>query len=178
MLSNGTVLNNLWKVGNQVGSGACATVYDVTNNRNKSIDYPLVAKVIKLPSGKTKKDKEQKMLSDTLYFEYTLIVGHLQEFPMRPKVPEMFYGEDSNYRYLVMEKLDIDLKTWSKFNQNPSYSMISDFGIQILNGLEWFHRKGYLYIDLKTENFMLKEKKLYFIDCNLNYIKFLFSFVE
>ena len=42
---------------------------------------------------------------------------------------------------------------------------IDTVGIELLKGLEWLHKKGFLFIDIKPQNFMLKGETVYFIDC-------------
>jgi serine/threonine protein kinase len=42
---------------------------------------------------------------------------------------------------------------------------ISSIGVQILEGLHWIHSKGFLFVDVKPDNFMLKKDRLYFVDC-------------
>ena len=140
MLSKGTVLNNQWKIESYLGEGACAKVYLVSSVKG-NVGYDVVAKVIPTGNGtKSKKDKEQEKLCNTLYYEYVLYTGLLSEFPYRPQVPTKFCGvdEEKKLRYLVMEKLDTDLKGLGKKNDITS-TMASKIGLQLLQGLQWLH---------------------------------------
>lgn len=125
----------------------------------------LVAKVAAIAVGKGKKAKEQQLLCDTLYHEYNLFTGSLIEFPYLVRRPNRCYGEDGalNVRYLIMERLDIDLLALSA--KSPlTTSEIAKWGKEILKGLQWLHNIGFLFVDLKPDNFMLKGDSLYFID--------------
>ena len=136
-----------------------------------SHEFSLVAKVIPKGTGKGKKQKDQDRLCDTLYYEYTLYTGCMIEFPYLPARPEKFYGFDevAGVRYLVMERLEADLYALCTRGPKLSTRDIAKWGIQILNGLKWIHNLGFVFVDVKPENFMIKEDKLFFIDCkNLN----------
>eukprot|EP01038_Epipyxis_sp_PR26KG_P012205 gene12205-16349_t len=173
MISKGTVLGSRWIVHDLVGEGACGKVYSVNlkDSTDSTITLDLVAKVIPLAHGKGKKAKEQERICNTLNFEYMLYTGVLADFPYRPELPERYYGNDSNYgvRYLVMERLERDLLAFATHSSTspPDSSSIAFHGLQILDGLTWLHRRGYLFIDVKPENFMLKGNKLYFVDYGL-----------
>lgn len=170
MLSAGTVIGNAWVIRRLIGEGACAKVYLVDAvGKGASLDYEVVLKVIGSGGGsKSKKDKEQARLCDTLYYEYVLYTGWFNEFPYRPRTPAKFGGldETNNVRYLAMEKLDMDLVAMSK-QSIPTVSKVGTIGKRILEGLMWMHNKTFLFIDVKPENFMLKGDEVYFVDCKL-----------
>lgn len=188
-LIKGSILENRWIVGDYIGEGACAHVYNATpkvplkspytNELLEDIDY--VVKVIQLPGkGKSKKDKDQEKICNTLNYEYSLYNGILSDFPLKPLIPPppKCYGSDItlNVRYLVMEKLDSDLSSYCIRNK-IAVDDIARIGLQILDGLLWIHQKGFMFIDVKPENFMLKADKLYFIDCKIiNYYDFMYLF--
>lgn len=170
-LSVGTILDGRWRIGRKIGEGACAKVYDVTPMGKETIDFPLVAKVIALPKSgsRSAKDKEQRRLCDTLYHEYNVCVNNFHDLSYVPRRPLRFYGESEGNRYLVMEKLDRDLLDVAK-RGNSSVQDVAHFGLQILDGLKQIHQKGYFFIDIKPDNFMLKGDKLFFVDCMPTYI--------
>lgn len=165
MLSKGSIIGSKWKVERQIGEGACAKVYSV-NAVGSSTDYDVVAKVIPLAKGKGKAQKELTRICNTLNYEYMLYTGLLIDFPLSPRRPPKFYGDDEalGIRYLVMERLDMDLVSFAK-SSPPSTSTIASFGLQILEGLMWLHQKNFVFVDVKPENFMLKDKKIYYVDC-------------
>ena len=168
-LAAGTILGGHFRIQRFLGEGACAKVYSVqpASNLNKNLTYDLVAKVIPLGGGgSSKKDKDQKRLADTLNYEYTLYTGVLYGFPCCARMPDKFYGDDAalKVRYLIMEKMDMDLIAFAK-SRCPSPSEVANLGLQILTGLQWLHQKHFLFVDVKPDNFMLKGEELKFIDC-------------
>ena len=166
MLSKGTALGSKWVVDRFLGEGACAKVYSVSET-SRGLDYEVVAKVIPLARpGKGKKDKEQDRICNTLNYEYILYTGLLVDFPFAPRRPLKFYGDDlvSGVRFLVMERLDMDLIAVAKAGM-PSIPTIATLGLQMLDGLRWLHAKNFVFVDVKPDNFMLKNDKLYFVDC-------------
>jgi serine/threonine protein kinase len=168
MLTIGTILGNHWRIERFLGEGACAKVY-LASPVGKPLGYEVVAKVISTGGGtKSKKDKEQEKLCNTLYYEYVLYTGLLSDFPFRPLLPARFYGndEEKKVRYLVMERLDMDLKQMSKLSSHSvSAEKVAEIGRQILSGLQWVHNKGFVFVDVKPDNFMVKNDKIYFVDC-------------
>lgn len=168
-LPNKTVLGERWETVGIVGSGACAQVYKVRST-SSAIDYDLVAKVV--PFAKSKSDKVQDRICNTLNYEYMMYNGLLSGFPFCPRVPPRFYGDDLKLkvRYMVMEQMDRDLEAVSKDSIVPSPPAIAQFGLQILEGLKWIHQRGFIFIDVKPANFMLKKDRLYFVDCKLTHV--------
>lgn len=169
MLQPGVVLKNRWKVGKRLGSGACATVYAVEDLR-KNETVELVVKVIPLPTGapKSKSFKTASNICNTLYYEHTLYRGHLADFAQRPYYPEGdAFGESEGVRFLIIQRLHQDLSQYALCSGVTTQS-VAEIGLQVLEGIETIHRKGFLMIDVKPENFMLDAKnKVYFIDFGL-----------
>lgn len=166
MLNPGSIIGKSWTIRQQIGEGACAKVY-LAEDRGNALDYEVVLKVIPMGGGtKSKRDKEQERLCDTLYYEFVLYTGLLNDFPYRPRTPPKFGGldEQQRVRYLAMEKLDMDLVSMCK-QSPPTISTVGNIGLTILEGLMWLHKKTFLFIDVKPENFMLKGDKVFFVDC-------------
>ena len=128
-----------WTLGRKLGCGAFATVFEVTGT-----EY--VAKVIQLPTAapsNKKLFKEQTDISNSLYKEYILYNGGntLSQFSLCPRRPSQgSYGNDKGYRYLLMEKLDLDLGQYAKLN--PSLSDVAEIGFQLIKGFKELHQLG------------------------------------
>lgn len=172
-LQEGTVFKNRWKVGKKVGEGACASVHcveDLVNKSSGSNSIKYVIKCIPLPTGgKTSKSfKTMTQLCNTLYYEYTLYRSHLADLSCRPATPATdFYGEDCGYRYLVIQRLDMDLAHFAR-DSKPTSKDVAAIGLQILEGMITIHQKGFLVVDMKPDNFMLDSaRKVFFIDFGL-----------
>lgn len=148
----GTVLGNKWRLGQRLGAGACADVFDVESitpaaaTASGPVSY--VAKCIALPTGNAKGAayKERNRVCDTLFYEYTLYTnGVLYGFEYAPKIPPGAYGNDKGHRYLIMEKLDFDLKQLaSRSAPRLTVARIAEIGLDVLAGLEFIHKKVYM----------------------------------
>ena len=174
VVAQNTVLNGVWRIGKLLGEGACAKVYDVeclsegiVKDKYNPITYDLVAKLIDLPTGKktSKKYKDQNRLCNTLNYEKDLLNGPLSDFPMRARTPKIqaYFGEANDIRYMMMEKMDCDLAAFAQ-KEIPSRKIIGEIGLQLLQGLEVLHNKGYCFVDVKPGNFMMSGPDVKFID--------------
>lgn len=87
---SGTVLKKKWKLGDFVGKGGCAEVYEAIGTGDAESAGgagPFVAKVaplaVGLPpaisKGKKRKKTEQEKHADMIYYEYTLYKGFLAD---------------------------------------------------------------------------------------------------
>jgi serine/threonine protein kinase len=171
ILAEGTIIGSQWKIGKLVGEGACGRVYAITcTNPANACSFPLVAKVIPTPVGTGKAANAAKLICDTLYYEYTLFHGQLCNFSYRPNIPDVrcCHGVDKvhNVRYMIMERFERDLVGYAKAAK-PDNRAVANIGLQILEGLEWMHNKGMLFIDVKPDNFMLTGDKIKFVDYGL-----------
>ena len=157
-----SVIKNKWKIGSHIKTpGAFGDIYNVHDLKNE-INEDLVIKIAYLSP------KKKNLAANSLYYENTLINGHLYNFPYRPKVYDTGDDKSLNIRYLIMEKLDYTLKDFFKtLNKKEKLQNALILAVRILKGLEWLHNHGLLLIDLKPDNFMIKDMKLYFIDFGL-----------
>ena len=181
MIEIGYKLGGKWKITSIIGEGACAKVYSVEHiDKTKQPEYKVVAKCIEtgenLPS---KLKKEQERILGTLNRERLLLAPgqSLSKFKYRPRVPTQdSFGKDNNINvsYLILERLDEDLSTWCirQPNHTPTIKQIADIGIQMIEGFEFLHYKGLLFVDVKPDNFMLRGKELAFIDCKLTPLQY------
>eukprot|EP01039_Chlorochromonas_danica_P002092 gene2092-2285_t len=169
-LTQGTILGDSWRIEKFLGEGACAKVYSVSAVNGSSAGYEVVAKVIPLPTGKkgSKGYKEQERICNTLHFEYSIYTGLLLSSTISPRRPAKFYGDDltHNVRYLIIERMDKDLMDWAK-TEPISIAKLGDIGVQMVDGLRWIHSRGFLFVDVKPENFMLKGQTVYVVDFGL-----------
>ena len=138
-----------------------------------------VAKIVPVPpsdSAAAKKKKRRKTeaekIADAVFWEYQLYSNHLRGHTAVPQVPPAgAYGEASGFRYLVMERLGQNLLEAFEGNGNHfPLCTVADFGKQILECLRQVHEAGFLYLDVKPQNFMLGsqgsglEDKVYVVD--------------
>lgn len=177
-IKSGTIMSGRWCVGEKLGEGACAIVFEANESNRKDKNFNrYVIKCIPLPTGKGKSAASQAKIVNTLYYEHVLYRGVLLDFKYAPKLPPNAYGEDMGYRYLVMQRLDSDLKTFAQ-TRLPSTQSIGLIGLNIIDGLRILHSKGHVFVDIKPDNFMIlkasdhaheftSDDKLFFVDFGL-----------
>lgn len=143
-------------------------------NKANQPSFQVVAKCIPYGKGlKGKAKQEAEKVANTLNRERQMLAPglHLTEFPYRPRLPSRDYfgrDEEAGVVYLVMERLDQDLAAWAMSNAKLTSAAIANKGLSLLAGLQWLHNKGFLFIDVKPENFMLRGDEVVFIDCKFS----------
>lgn len=76
-------------------------------------------------------------------------------------VPNMLlYGLDNGYYFIILDKLDKQLERNNEQN-------IYNIGIIMIEIIEAIHKKGVIHRDIKPDNFMFKNNKLYLLDYGL-----------
>jgi serine/threonine protein kinase len=165
-IGKGTKFAKKWTLGEKLGEGGCASVYAL--QETDPIIGSLVIKCTKLPNGKSKADKEQLKIANTLNYERMLYKGVLNDFKYCVKLPlQGYYGEENSVRFLVMARMDYDLRHLATMTHGGekgnhaglSTQSLSLIGQQILEGLEILHSKGYLFVDVKPDNFMIRKSR-------------------
>jgi serine/threonine protein kinase len=180
-LNPGTKFNQRWTIDKKIGEGSCGSVYSV-KERDSEVGE-LIMKCIQLPKGTSKADKELMKMANTLSYERTLYKGVLNGMTFCAALPLFhYYGEEHGFRYLIMQRLDCDLREY--MNSYPASAIpvaeIVNIGLAILEGLEAIHNRGHLYVDVKPDNFMMlrdhpsalsdgtiMHSKLFFVDFGL-----------
>jgi serine/threonine protein kinase len=144
-IENGYMLGEKWKIIDFINNGGCANVYLVENKKGERY----AAKVT------------VNSLSFTLGHEFD-IYKILKGSPQVPKLPRRAFGYDSGYTYLIMQLLGKNLRQFRRnfINKQVPLNIIKTFALQMLDFIQFIHEKGYLYVDIKPENFM--------VDVNVN----------
>lgn len=180
-IKSGTKFNDRWTIDKKIGEGSCGSVYSLLE-KDPSIG-DLIIKCIQLPKGNSKADKELTKLANTLSYERSLYKGVLNGMDFCAALPLYhYYGEEHGCRYLIMQRLDCDLREYmASFHSSKLPVLeIANIGLAILQGLEAIHNRGYLYVDVKPDNFMIMRdqhftlkdgtsmnNKLFFVDFGL-----------
>ena len=103
-----------------------------------------------------------------LYYEYLLLSKHFMEHENVVEVYS-YYFKTKKYALLLVELISMQydsIRTIISIKENPE-DLIKNIGIQLINVMKFIHSKKYLYIDLKPDNIMFKNKIAKLIDFNL-----------
>lgn len=97
-----------------------------------------------------------------LYYEYLLLSKHFIEHKNIVEVYS-YYFKTKKYALLLVELIPMQFDSIKIITEE----IIKNIGIQLINVIRFIHTKKYLYIDLKPDNIMFKDKVLKLIDFNL-----------
>ena len=79
-------------------------------------------------------------------------------------VPEIYYyGLINDYYAVVMKYCELSLTTFAKTYEN-SPKIIENLFIQCIELMREFHEHMVIHCDIKPDNIMVSDNKLYFID--------------
>ncbi|XP_069350161.1 serine/threonine-protein kinase VRK2 [Eulemur rufifrons] len=177
-LPEGKVLDDMegkqWVLGKMIGSGGFGLIYLAfpTNKPDKDarhvikVEYqengPLFAE-LKFYQRAAKKDciKKWVELKQLDYLGIPTFYGSgLTEF------------KGKSYRFMVMERLGIDLQKISDQNGTFKKSAVLQLGIRMLDVLEYIHENEYVHGDIKAANLLLgytNPDRVYLADYGLSY---------
>jgi serine/threonine protein kinase len=139
-VEKGYILGKRWKVVDFINNGGCAAVYLVADKRGNHYAAKLTIST----------------LSFTLGHEYE-IYKMLRNSPYVPKLPRRAFGYDSGNTYMIMQLLGNNLRQYRRNfpEKQIPLAYISALALQMIDFLEFIHSKGYIYLDVKPENFLL-----------------------
>ena len=155
----GTIIGRKYKVANKIGSGSFGVVYKGINIRSNE----LVAIKIESLTGKSKLLKNEAK-----------ICRHLT--PCQGISPVRYYGIDKDNSYAVFDLLGVSLDTYMERLKKFSIKTATKLGMQMIERIEYIHKKGILHRDIKPDNFLMGKEDthiLYVIDFGLskNYVE-------
>ena len=158
---------NTWRIGKELGAGACGSVHTLHNGNNKECSLYAV-KVVELPAKKAapkKKKSHQEIMAGLLSYEVMVYKGVLSSIRGKyiPDVPlfgakgEPYpaYMEDmkKGFAHLVMERMEAPI---SKISDGLSdKETLGDVFLSMLECVRAVHNCGAIVVDLKPDNFML-----------------------
>ena len=135
-------------------------------------EFGIVYKIEQRDTNKIYAVKINNNKKDLLYYEYLLLSQHFinnNAFPSLLSYPYISYKKNKDISYLITEYYEETLyERFERHDRNFSEEMIKKYIIQILYIIEFIHKKYYIYIDFKPENFMFKTKE----DDNIKIIDF------
>lgn len=155
----GTIIGRKYKIANKIGSGSFGVVYKGINIRSNE----LVAIKIESLTGKSRLLKNEAK-----------ICRHLT--PCKGISSVRYYGLDQENSYAVFDLLGVSLDTYMERLKKFSLKTTCKLGMQMIQRIEYIHKKGILHRDIKPDNFLMGKEDtnlLYIIDFGLskNYVE-------
>ncbi|XP_031197941.1 serine/threonine-protein kinase VRK2 isoform X2 [Mastomys coucha] len=165
---------NQWVLGKMIGSGGFGLIYLAfpTNKPNK--DSRHVIKVEYQENG--------PLFSELKFYQRAAKRECIQKWVQQRKLDYLgvpvFYGfgltdfKGRSYRFMVMERLGIDLQ--KLLDQNGGFKKLTvlQLGIRMLDVLEYIHENEYVHGDIKAANLLLgytNPDQVYLADYGLSY---------
>ncbi|ELR61503.1 Serine/threonine-protein kinase VRK2 [Bos mutus] len=177
-LPEGTVLDDMegkqWVLGKLVGSGGFGLIYLAFPTNKPDKDARHVIKVEYQENG--------PLFSELKFYQRAAKKDCIKKWIELKKLDylgiPLFYGsgitefKGKSYRFMVMERLGIDLQKISDQNGTFKKSTVLQLGIRMLDVLEYIHENEYVHGDIKAANLLLGYRnpdRVYLADYGLSY---------
>ncbi|XP_077771600.1 serine/threonine-protein kinase VRK2 isoform X2 [Canis aureus] len=177
-LPEGKVLDDTegkqWVLGKMIGSGGFGLVYLAFPTSKPDKDARHVIKVEYQENG--------PLFSELKFYQRAAKKDYIKSWIKLKKLDylgiPLFYGsgitefQGRSYRFMVMERLGIDLQKISDQNGTFKKSTVLQLGIRMLDVLEYIHENEYVHGDIKAANLLLGYRnpdRVYLADYGLCY---------
>ncbi|NP_001388334.1 serine/threonine-protein kinase VRK2 [Rattus norvegicus] len=165
---------NQWALGKMIGSGGFGLIYLAFPTNKPEKDARHVIKVEYQENG--------PLFSELKFYQRAAKRECIQKWVKQRKLDYLgvpvFYGfgltdfKGRSYRFMVMERLGIDLQ--KLLNQNGAFKKLTvlQLGIRMLDVLEYIHENEYVHGDIKAANLLLgyaNPDRVYLADYGLSY---------
>ncbi|XP_028633529.1 serine/threonine-protein kinase VRK2 isoform X2 [Grammomys surdaster] len=165
---------NQWALGKMIGSGGFGLIYLAfpTNKPNKDARHVI----------KVEYQENGPLFSELKFYQRAAKRECIQKWVHQKKLDYLgvpiFYGfgltdfKGRSYRFMVMERLGIDLQ--KLLDQNGIFKKLTvlQLGIRMLDVLEYIHENEYVHGDIKAANLLLgytNPDRVYLADYGLSY---------
>ncbi|XP_027476585.1 serine/threonine-protein kinase VRK2 isoform X2 [Zalophus californianus] len=177
-LPEGKVLDDTegkqWMLGKMIGSGGFGLIYLAFPANKPDKDAKHVVKVEYQENG--------PLFSELKFYQRAAKKDYIKNWIELKQLDylgiPLFYGsgitefKGRSYRFMVMERLGIDLQKISDQNGTFKKSTVLQLGIRMLDVLEYIHENEYVHGDIKAANLLLGYRnpdRVYLADYGLCY---------
>ncbi|XP_034857396.1 serine/threonine-protein kinase VRK2 isoform X3 [Mirounga leonina] len=177
-LPEGKVLDDTegkqWMLGKMIGSGGFGLIYLAFPANKPGKDARHVVKVEYQENG--------PLFSELKFYQRAAKIDFIKNWVELKRLDylgiPLFYGsgitefKGRSYRFMVMERLGIDLQKISDQNGTFKKSTVLQLGIRVLDVLEYIHENEYVHGDIKAANLLLGYRnpdRVYLADYGLCY---------
>ncbi|KAM9187812.1 serine/threonine-protein kinase VRK2 isoform 1-T3 [Dugong dugon] len=163
-----------WMLGKMIGSGGFGLIYLAFPTNKPDEDVRHVIKVEYQENG--------PLFSELKFYQRAAKKDCIKRWVALKQLDYLgipqFYGsglttfKGRSYRFMVMERLGIDLQKISDHNGTFEKSTVLQLGIRMLDVLEYIHENEYIHGDIKAANLLLGYKnpdQVYLADYGLSY---------
>ncbi|XP_021556977.1 serine/threonine-protein kinase VRK2 isoform X2 [Neomonachus schauinslandi] len=178
LLPEGKVLDDTegkqWMLGKMIGSGGFGLIYLAFPANKPGKDARHVVKVEYQENG--------PLFSELKFYQRAAKKDYIKNWIELKQLDylgiPLFYGsgitefKGRSYRFMVMERLGIDLQKISDQNGTFKKSTVLQLGIRVLDVLEYIHENEYVHGDIKAANLLLGYRnpdRVYLADYGLCY---------
>ncbi|GGF35600.1 putative serine/threonine-protein kinase YabT [Halobacillus andaensis] len=152
-VTNGTLVRGKWNhhayhIVNKLGEGACGVVYLCEKN---GVRYAL----------KVGTESSRLMLEVNMLKKFSKVQG-VKLGPSFVDVDDWVASNGQTYPFYVMEYIKGD--SFSTFLRGKKKEWVGICAMQLLSDLEHLHQAGYVFGDLKTDNLLIADSKVQWID--------------
>ncbi|KAF9378498.1 Casein kinase I isoform alpha [Podila verticillata] len=138
MGSSTTIIGGEYQVLGKIGEGSFGEVFRAKHNAT-GVDYAVKREAVNEPHPQL--THEAKM--------YEKLAGGVGIPSLR------WFGREGAYNALVIDLLGPNLKQVRRENEKFPLSFVIELGVQMISQIEFIHKKGIVYRDIKPENFLL-----------------------
>ncbi|CAG9813452.1 unnamed protein product [Phaedon cochleariae] len=179
-LPKGEILQDIskkqWKLGPSIGQGGFGEIYSAQEVGAGGSKYPYVVKIEPHANGPLFVEMHFYMR----IAKYEDVESFKKERGLKTFGMPHYLGSGSHeykeekYRFIVMEKFGTDL--WKIFLENNKIfpaTTVFKVAVQILDVLEYIHKRGYIHGDIKGANILMgttketQNKQVYLVDYGL-----------
>ncbi|XP_060221116.1 serine/threonine-protein kinase VRK2 isoform X2 [Meriones unguiculatus] len=165
---------NRWALGKMIGSGGFGLIYLAfpTNKPNKDARHVI----------KVEYQENGPLFSELKFYQRAAKREYIHKWIGQRKLDYLgvpvFYGfgltdfKGKSYRFMVMERLGMDLQKHLDQNGTFKKSTVLQLGIRMLDVLEYIHENEYVHSDIKAANLLLgytNPDRVYLADYGLSY---------
>eukprot|EP00127_Corallochytrium_limacisporum_P005888 Clim_evm33s214 gene=Clim_evmTU33s214 len=152
---------NIWHIGDLLGEGGQAAVFDAKyqGGSGRNMPHGQRAWAIKICHSKTKGLDMEKAFA-MVHLKRNLIDEWFHKKKRRLGLPYFGgVGRQGDFDFMLIERYGKSINAWLQDGKRSmTWSEAQNVALQLIDTLEYIHNEGYVYADLKGGNILLANK--------------------